>query len=1726
MPTVTTSTAVSPALSDVVREKSIRLFNYLKELTELRFEVQRNCENYEDVIWWADIPKEKECYCAAWDLHKEPTFDAWVRIERPRRKRPPAPSAQLKEWLNEREINDSSLDAPSLKETIITAVKPMPGGEPEEGETVVKKLSDHPAISKQWELYVENEWWPWAAEDRRLLSVQDVYTDLFSVYQKHKRLGELFEVVIGLGLLTWRPPHGPEVKRHIVAAQASVEFDESTGVISVDAAADGARLSLEQEMLEPQDRPHPDFQNAIEGGLGEIGDELWSIPKLTSLIASYFQQISAEDTLDLTLAAQNGDLDGSQPQMHLAPAIIVRRRTDRNLVRIFKEIAEQLSTGIEVPLGIERLVEIRDDRIGGQDQEGEEAASGDIGALYLPLPTNEAQKQIVERLESRQGVLVQGPPGTGKSHTIVNLTCHLLATGKRTLITSHTARALKVLKDYMNKHASEVSPLCVSLLGGDSQAVHELQESVQGVLNRLHSWDSNRNRSEIQFLERDLDETRREVAQAMSELRQMRSSETEEINLEFGDYEGTPQAIAERIAAEKPTLSWLQSFEPEDAPPPLDDNAAVELRGLVQRFDSTAESQSRRRLPDPEWMLTPGRFDELVTQEETLAKQLDQTGVKSHPCFRQLVEGNSASRGKLKDALQQYVWGFDEAAAIPEPWLQGALLDIASEKHTIWRHVHDSTKAKCEEISPGVALVSECKVTGHEGREISTLMADASALRNHLDTGGRLGLAVQANPFASKPVKAALYVSKTIRVNGRLCDTRDTLTELLDWINVATKLEDIEAEWQGIGVAAAGKTVQQRFHEFKRRIDLLERGLALRSHIETAREQGRLLGLPVIPFTQIAEIRRLGEVVKAVDVEQELLGTKRELAGYLEHLHKVRRLPDAHYLVSEAAAAIEDRDADRFAKVASEIEDARKVLSLLLRRDDLLSTLHSCSTLRDTLCSSTSESVWGDRLSNFAEAWNWCRANAWLQRFSDPGRERALLQQIDSCQQRIRTRTQALTACKAWEFVLARMKPEEKEHLSAWKLAIKKIGKGTGKYAPQYRREAREHLEHCRPAIPAWVMPVYRVAETIQPKPGMFDVVIIDEASQSGPEALFLLYIAKKIVVVGDDQQISPEDVGIDREAVNSLRERFIKDLPHKDAMGVDNSFFEQAEIRFSGRIRLREHFRCMPEIIQFSNNLCYQSEPLVPLRQYGAGRLPPVIARHVPAGYVKGSNQRIVNEPEAEAIVQQIQQCVSDPAYEKKTIGVISLQGSAQAKLIHGQLMDRIGVQKMQERSIVCGDAYAFQGDERDIIFLSMVTAVSAANGERHRIGALSKETDKRRFNVAASRAKDQMWLFHSVMLEDLSQLCFRRRLLAYCLDPQVSVDTVGGIPVQQLRSKALESNRKSSRPPMPFDSWFEVDVFLRLVDRGFRVIPQYELAGKRIDLLVEGMRGRLAVECDGDDWHGLEQWEADVARQRMLERCGLEFWRVRGSSYYRDQERALSSLWELLESRGIRGNGEPDTSSDGAATPRHGSDESSNDNDADVGADVGNETVLEEDELDEEVGSIESSDVSPNELFDEVPLEAYRSWAQQLLPDPHTASLSEVMEGLLQIIEVEGPIVSRRAYGLYNKATGGSRLGRQTAKIMNRAVNKAIRLGRLNQLDKDAAGNYTLQLRDRPAVIIRSRGPRRLEEIPSTEIAAVRAAIRNSHPSWDEEQLVRHLAEFFGIVRKTPQVRKILLG
>lgn len=187
------------------------------------------------------------------------------------------------------------------------------------------------------------------------------------------------------------------------------------------------------------------------------------------------------------------------------------------------------------------------------------------------------------------------------------------------------------------------------------------------------------------------------------------------------------------------------------------------------------------------------------------------------------------------------------------------------------------------------------------------------------------------------------------------------------------------------------------------------------------------------------------------------------------------------------------------------------------------------------------------------------------------------------------------------------------------------------------------------------------------------------------------------------------------------------------------------------------------------------------------------------------------------------------------------------------------------------------------------MVVSREGTDGPR-RLSHFSAEGNKQAINVAASRARDQVWVFHSVSISDLGQNDLRRAYLEYLNRPLHLHDGTGiGDVSPDVRQE-------------PFDSLFEQRVFLALRDRGYRVYPQYQVGRYRIDLVVEGGSRRLAVECDGDAYHNEENAAEDAARQRELERVGWTFVRIRGSRFFRDPEAALQPLWQRLAELDIR--------------------------------------------------------------------------------------------------------------------------------------------------------------------------------------------------------------------------------
>ena len=273
---------------------------------------------------------------------------------------------------------------------------------------------------------------------------------------------------------------------------------------------------------------------------------------------------------------------------------------------------------------------------------------------------------------------------------------------------------------------------------------------------------------------------------------------------------------------------------------------------------------------------------------------------------------------------------------------------------------------------------------------------------------------------------------------------------------------------------------------------------------------------------------------------------------------------------------------------------------------------------------------------------------------------------------------------------------------------------------------------------------------------------------------------------------------------------------------------------------------------------------------------------------------KRKTNPAEAREIVSLMLGCMAQPEYAGKTFGIISLLGDDQVKRIQQELEQRVDPREIMERRILCGNASQFQGDERDVIFLSMVDS-GRQEGMLHLQGFGVDDSARKRYNVAASRARDQLWVVHSLdPVRDLKPDDIRKTLLDYAAAPDASA-----------------AELTPQKPGTPF----EAAIAKELEDRGYHLQMQRCVGAYRLDMVAICGGRAVAIECDGErPDNGQRQIRADMERQTILERLGWRFIRVRGSEYYWDRKKCMTRVVQELEAHGIQPE-QTLSGSDGAA-------------------------------------------------------------------------------------------------------------------------------------------------------------------------------------------------------------------
>lgn len=1481
-----------------VAEKSGALLRFLKDTATLR---RKRIPDYgagDKVVWLGVVPRDHpEIHSAFLADNPSELTDFWLEVRK--KLMPPRPAVPkiLEGWVRPQDLDEVDQEPELLREITVLVEKRVadPNAPREPGRTLsekvpeVRRLEDHPLVQDAWLEYLRNQWEPWAQEMRSWREVQRVYEDVDFMRRRLEEAEERYELVLGVGLLVWRDPNGTTVKRHLLTAPAEISLDATRGVLTVGPAASFEKFRIELDMLELQHQPRLEGAG-LDDRLEELDIRAWDRGVVGEILRVIANRASPDAQVDENRLEPLERADETFRVVY-APALVLRERRPTAygelITRFLKAADDELpSTTTQLWEHFLREGELSEVSGGGGVEDPESNLGLGEDRLYFPLPTNEEQRRIVERLRVRPYVLVKGPPGTGKSHTIANLICHLLAIGERVLVTAHAPKALTVLRDLL---PGDIRNLCVMAFGSSREDHRLLEDSVRGILSRKNEWKGQEwAHQEIDRLEKELRQLERQVVGVERQLRECREAETHSHTLS-GGYTGTAAQIARRLEKETETYGWFPELgddcrrcplEPEDIAFLADVHTALTQERLNElRLDIGTFS-----LPDRTEFAAV--VERLNTAEKAVKATLAGVPKEQLATLEQCSDASLEACRAFLDTLEEQ----STRASRRLGELTGAILkDLLVGQTVRWDRLEPRLVALVEAIQIARKRAGTARIEIPRDIEKAKLLADARRKLEHLRNGGWRGWSF----IAPRVVRETRYIEKRCRVNGQAPREIESLDILVGFLELWELLERFHATWPaGLGewrgdlshLADEVCDLAQQFHEL---LALFRSAHARAIHIvpiETRESLSERGGRTTWRRLIEAEIARR----RAAQARAQLEEWRREIRDIAQE--------NAHPCMRDLLQAIEECDPVWWDVAWRTRESFKAGKDHFVRYQKLLDAMReACPDLVTLIQATQGDPGWEDRLRQLAQAWNWAAARAWLRKVSDPERCERLAEERHRLQVTIEKRLGELAALKAWRAFFLRLDDQTEQSLIAWTKAVARIGRGTGKYAYRHRRTARQYLRACIPKMPAWIMPLHKLWETIDPVPGIFDTVIVDEASQAGVEALLLMLLAKRIIVVGDDKQNSPEAVGVLEDDIARLARDHLRQFRFRDEFRPDTSLYDHAERAFGNVISLREHFRCVPEIIRFSNDLCYTDAPLIPLRQPPPKRLPPLKAEFVEYGACEGEGQRILNRVEAEAIVERIRACLDDETYEGRTMGVIVLQGHAQAEFIEKRLAEVLEPKVREERKLRCGVPATFQGDQRDVIFLSLVVAPN------YRFRALTGLPDQRRFNVAMSRARDQVWLFHSVQQHDLNREDLRWRLLNFFDSPsQGALDAVYE-ELDRLEREAKRSYRRS-KPPDPYESWFEVDVALELLRRKYRLRPQVGVAGYRLDLVVEGPLNRLAVECDGGAWHGPERFDQDMARQRQLERAGWTFVRIRESEFYADREKSIRRIVQACDELGIR--------------------------------------------------------------------------------------------------------------------------------------------------------------------------------------------------------------------------------
>ncbi|MCE5213336.1 MAG: DUF3320 domain-containing protein [Methanobacterium sp.] len=627
---------------------------------------------------------------------------------------------------------------------------------------------------------------------------------------------------------------------------------------------------------------------------------------------------------------------------------------------------------------------------------------------------------------------------------------------------------------------------------------------------------------------------------------------------------------------------------------------------------------------------------------------------------------------------------------------------------------------------------------------------------------------------------------------------------------------------------------------------------------------------------------------------------------------------------------------------------------------------------------------------------------------------------------------------------------------------------------------------------PCFMMSPLSIAQYLEPhsvRNLRFDYVIFDEASQVKPEdALGALLRAKYAVIMGDTRQLPPTtffDILIDVDS-DDYDLAVLADM---------ESILHLTKRSFPSKM-LRWHYRSRHEsLIAVSNQEFYDDHLLIyPSPSQEAEDLGLKLIHLPETVYDRGKSA--TNREEAKEVIKTVFQHYQKYG-DKKSLGIGTFNVRQQQAILEElelQLKLNPKMEKYfnhdQEEHFFVKNLETIQGDERDVILVSVGYGFDSEGRLSHNFGPVNQDGGERRLNVLLTRAREKCVLFSNFRGRDLkltNNSPFGLRALKVFLE--------------YAENKTLEQADKFSESN---DNAFEDAICEFLNEHGYQIHTQVGCAGFRIDLAILDPEypGRylLGIACDGPMYQSSRvARDRDRLREQILKGLGWRFIRLWSPDWYRNRSEVQKRLLALIEELLLEERGE-----DEFVPPVLEEEES---------------IEIEEEILQPTEEILEDVEV-PSNPSEEIPDYTVCELDIEISGELHNQPVGDVARAVIDVVEIEGPIHYDEVVKRIRTYWGLSRAGRRVQATMKEAVQLALMDGKITR-----NGDF-LYYKDAPIIVRRRTGKpsAKIDLISEEEIKVAISIVLESQYATESNELIREVSRLFGAkIARGPAISRI---